>query len=389
MLRNGASHSRTLLRSLKSPASFPARRSPQFTASPAQWTSQMCTISSKRPQSLALTQLRPLQAAIFQRSVTNTPWDKIDKKHEEKLAHQELKPTPETVSATSSTHPILHEIATPDPERDVDMMAGIKGDLKTIKDTFTLSDVPPQAFYIGLAGVLPYLATSLSTVFCAWEITNTTEHGAGFLLSHESAEALIHVLEPLQVGYGAVIISFLGAIHWGLEFAGYGGYQGYRRYAIGVVAPAVAWPTILMPVEYALITQFLAFTTLYYVDTRAAYRGWTPPWYNTYRFVLTFIVGASIVVSLIGRGEVADRVQRQHGGTDKIATLRKLTVDEEQEEERLIQSKTVKEDEAAEEEESDDESGKDDESEGEEKDKKKDDANEEKKDEKKDERKDS
>ncbi|KAF2812092.1 uncharacterized protein BDZ99DRAFT_496610 [Mytilinidion resinicola] len=388
MLRNGAS--RTLLRSLKSPASFSIRK-PQFTASPAQWTSRMCTISSKRPQSLALAQLKPLQAAIFQRSVTNTPWDKIDKKHEEKLAHQEIKPTPETVSATSSTHPILHEIATPDPERDVDMMAGIKGDLKTVKDTFSLSDVPPQAFYIGLAGVLPYLATSLSTVFCAWEITNATEHGTGLLLSHETAEALIHVLEPLQVGYGAVIISFLGAIHWGLEFAGYGGYQGYRRYAIGVVAPAVAWPTILMPVEYALITQFLAFTSLYYVDTRAAYRGWTPPWYNTYRFVLTFIVGASIVVSLIGRGEVADRVQRQHGGTDKIATLRKLTFDEEQEEEKLIQSKKVEEDEAAERE-SDDESGKDEDKkdgqeggeekneEGEEKDDQKDDANEEKKD---------
>jgi hypothetical protein len=68
-----------------------------------------------------------------------------------------------------------------------------------------LKAVPPQAFYIGLAGVLPYLATSLSTVFCAWEITNTTANGTGFLISHQTAEALIYVLEPLQVGYGAVV----------------------------------------------------------------------------------------------------------------------------------------------------------------------------------------
>jgi hypothetical protein len=34
------------------------------------------------------------------------------------------------------------------------------------------------------------------------------------------------------------ILSFLGAIHWGLEFAGYGGSHHYRRYAIGVVAPS-------------------------------------------------------------------------------------------------------------------------------------------------------
>jgi len=111
------------------------------------------------------------------------------------------------------------------------------------------------------------------------------------------------------------IISFLGAIHWGLEYAGYGGYQSYRRYAIGVVAPAVAWPTLLMPVEYALITQFLAFNFLYFADARATVRGWCPEWYSVYRFVLTFIVGASIVVSLVGRGQII-----KHDGTLKSAT---------------------------------------------------------------------
>jgi hypothetical protein len=106
-----------------------------------------------------------------------------------------------------------------------------------------------------------------------------------------------------------------------LEFAGYGGTHGYNRYAIGVAAPAIAWPTVLMPVEYALITQFMAFTALYYVDTRATYRGWTPPWYAIYRFVLTFIVGSSIVVSLIGRGEVSDQVGRMPGAVDRMKTL--------------------------------------------------------------------
>lgn len=33
-----------------------------------------------------------------------------------------------------------------------------------------------------------------------------------------------------------------------------------------------------MPIEYALITQFLSFTALYFIDTRAALKGWTPPW---------------------------------------------------------------------------------------------------------------
>lgn len=82
-----------------------------------------------------------------------------------------------------------------------------------------------------------------------------------------------------------------------------------------------------MPVEYALISQFCAFVLLYYVDTRATYRGWTPNWYAIYRFVLTFIVGASIVVSLIGRGEVAHRVGRVPGAVDRVTALRESAQD--------------------------------------------------------------
>lgn len=92
-----------------------------------------------------------------------------------------------------------------------------------------------------------------------------------------------------------------------MEWAGYGGHGGYRRYAIGVLAPAVAWPTILLPVEQALILQFLAFNILYATDSWTTTRGWTPHWYATYRWVLTFIVGGSIVLSLIGRGQIAER----------------------------------------------------------------------------------
>lgn len=34
------------------------------------------------------------------------------------------------------------------------------------------------------------------------------------MVSHEQAAHYLHLLEPIQIGYGAVIISFLGAIHW-------------------------------------------------------------------------------------------------------------------------------------------------------------------------------
>lgn len=125
------------------------------------------------------------------------------------------------------------------------------------------------------------------------------------------------------------IISFLGAIHWGLEWAGFGGRHGYNRYAIGVLAPAIAWPTVLMPVEYALISQFFAFNLLYAADAGAAVRGWVPSWYSQYRFILTFVVGTSIVLSLIGRGQVQDRVGRLPSTAQRIRELREGMSEEE------------------------------------------------------------
>ena len=87
-------------------------------------------------------------------------------------------------------------------------------------------------------------------------------------------------------------------------------------------SPAVAWPTTLLPIEGALISQFLAFTFSYYADARAVRKGWAPSWYATYRFVLTFVVGASIVASLIGRGEIADKINRLPGPADRLKALR-------------------------------------------------------------------
>ncbi|KAH8697599.1 hypothetical protein BGW36DRAFT_169973 [Talaromyces proteolyticus] len=233
-----------------------------------------------------------------------------------KLALAVHKPvTTALVRYSSNKAQVTHE------DEDVDMMAGVKNDVKVIKETFTLDEVPKEALYFGLAGVIPYLATSINTCYLAWEINNQALGGSGFLLSADTASLLLHLTEPIQVGYGAVILSFLGAIHWGLEWAGYGGKHGFRRYATGCIAPAVAWPTLLLPVEYALITQFLAFTFLYYNDARAASRGLAPHWYGMYRFVLTFIVGASIVATLIGRERISQSVSEEHTISEKIQAL--------------------------------------------------------------------
>jgi hypothetical protein len=72
-----------------------------------------------------MAQLKPIQAAIFHRTLA----DKIDRKAEDRYAHEKIKPTPETVSTTSSTHALFSEVGTKNPEKEVDMTASIKHDL--------------------------------------------------------------------------------------------------------------------------------------------------------------------------------------------------------------------------------------------------------------------
>lgn len=100
-----------------------------------------------------------------------------------------------------------------------------------------------------------------------------------------------------------------------------------------------------MPVEYALITQFVAFNFLYYTDSRATTRGWAPAWYGVYRFVLTFIVGASIVISLIGRGQIADKVGTLPGPAERIKALRESQTMSKEKEEAEKRAKRIAADE--------------------------------------------
>lgn len=46
--------------------------------------------------------------------------------------------------------------------------------------------------------------------------------------------SVLEAATQVQVTYGAVLLSFLGALHWGMEFTGYGGYKGVS-WCIGLV----------------------------------------------------------------------------------------------------------------------------------------------------------
>ncbi|KAJ9149455.1 hypothetical protein NKR23_g4218 [Pleurostoma richardsiae] len=263
----------------------------------------------------------PVSFSLIQRSRYATiPPVGVDKKHEQEVAKQKLESRPEEVTTSSSVRLAFEENRSqPVNQDDEDITGSLKRDVNTIKDTLALKTVPPLSYALGIAGTVPYLATSIATVYLGWDLNTEFPAQSTFLssimVSHETADYWLKLLEPIQLGYGAVIISFLGAIHWGLEYAEKTPLleRTRFRYGLGVLAPMVAWPTLLMPVQFALTAQFGAFIGLYLADTRATYRGWAPPWYATYRFVLTFIVGSAILISLVGREKIgADRPQLEN-----------------------------------------------------------------------------
>ncbi|GAA5992420.1 hypothetical protein JCM10908_000808 [Rhodotorula pacifica] len=176
-------------------------------------------------------------------------------------------------------------------------------EVNSVKSIF--SQIPKDAIRWGAAGLIPYAGTSAAIAYFARQVYMAKELGVDNGYDPQAALAVLQHAELLQIQYGAIIISFLGAIHWGFEWAKLGGVQGNTRYLIGVVPVIAGWGSLLISGQLALIAQWATFFGQWYVDQRVTSRGWAPKWYATYHFWLTSVVGGSILISLAARSYYA------------------------------------------------------------------------------------
>ena len=103
----------------------------------ASFASKLCTLSKNRPQAVG----KPMTLALARYASQQSPMDHINKKHEQELGQQKLKADPDVVSTTSSTHPVFGEVGmAEDPNKDADMMAGVKSDMVRTTLTHRLPD---------------------------------------------------------------------------------------------------------------------------------------------------------------------------------------------------------------------------------------------------------
>jgi hypothetical protein len=135
--------------------------------------------------------------------------------------------------------------------------------------------IPPLARPLGLAGLLPFAGLAvLSLAGVAW--------APGAILA-----------------YGATILAFLGAVHWGFALRALPGeeHAGAARLALGVVPPLIAWVALLLPLPAGLWVVAAGILATAAVETLAARRGLVPAGYLRLRWWLSAGAAASLLAA--------------------------------------------------------------------------------------------
>ncbi|KAJ3102023.1 hypothetical protein HDU96_009784 [Phlyctochytrium bullatum] len=146
-------------------------------------------------------------------------------------------------------------------------------------EALTLKVVPFVPKALGLSGLLPFLGVTGLTLYMP--------EAAG-------------LLQEVQLIYSACILSFMGAVHWGLAMANYGhSVPNISRYLVSVVPSLLAFFSVtLCTTDVALLCHSAGFLLLLGYDLQQARTGMAPAWYPGLRIVLTSIVVVSIAVTV-------------------------------------------------------------------------------------------
>jgi len=150
--------------------------------------------------------------------------------------------------------------------------------------------LPLLAIVLGVGGLVPFLFFA----FCSLAF------GAFGPVPH---------LGMALLGYGACILSFLGAVHWGLALeqpailVPGAGRLDMRRFLLGVCPALVAWIALYIGAVHDLRTGLLleaaGFVGVYAVEKAGDRQGALPPGYLKLRLFLTVVVVACLLAGMM------------------------------------------------------------------------------------------
>ena len=145
--------------------------------------------------------------------------------------------------------------------------------------TAAAQPLPPGTAALGYGGLIPFVGCALA-----------------MLLFNEAAAR--ELIGRVLLGYGAVILSFLGGVHWGLVLLQRPA-AAMRLLAVGVLPALVGWASLLLPFDAAIAVQVACFGGFWLYEHRVLGPAVMPPAYLALRRWLTLVACASLALALM------------------------------------------------------------------------------------------
>ena len=139
--------------------------------------------------------------------------------------------------------------------------------------------LPRTVAWLGYGGLLPFLALTPASLL-------DHHHGA--------------VWSDALYAYGAIILSFIGALHWGLAMSLPELTERQRSawFAWSVVPALIAWPAVLFSPPLAAPLLVFGFIAHYLQDRRLARQATLPDWYLPLRLRLSSVAVVCLVAGV-------------------------------------------------------------------------------------------
>lgn len=128
------------------------------------------------------------------------------------------------------------------------------------------SGAPLLAQWLGYAGLVPFIAGALEL----WLLPGV----------------MVAFIERALLTYAAVILSFMGAVHWGLAMRSSSDLTNLQL-GLSVVPALVGWVILMLPPLFAYPAFILSFLGLLVADLQAVRTRLAPRWYAGLRLHLT------------------------------------------------------------------------------------------------------
>ncbi|MEM5471450.1 DUF3429 domain-containing protein [Hoeflea sp. AS60] len=137
------------------------------------------------------------------------------------------------------------------------------------------------AWFLAGLGAVPFVAMALASI-----------------VSPEFAAARLGG-DAAFLGYGAVILSFMGGVRWGRALSLEDPARAAEQIILSVAPSLAAWLALLIDRPLSLLLLMAGFALQAAWDAQSARNGLLPRWFGRVRLTISAIVVASIILVML------------------------------------------------------------------------------------------